>query len=90
MPTDEATTTPRQRRPRPLRVTQGRRPCDVAKARLREMGKTQLWLAGQVGYTPQTVNVYLNGKKLFVYNPDLTRRMCRALKITLDDLYRAY
>ena len=74
-------------RPMPLRVNQGRRTCDVAKERLREMGHTQAWLAKQVGYTPQTVNAYLNGKKRFVYNPDLTRKMCRVLKLTLDDLF---
>jgi len=87
MPTTTEASATKKERPRPLRVAQGKRPCDVAKDRLKQMGKTQLWLAQQMGYTPQTVNVYLNGKRGLAYNPFFTRRLCRALKITTDDLF---
>lgn len=78
---------PNTTRPRPIPVM-GKRPCDIAQERLNQMGKTQIWLAEQTGYTPKTINVYLRGKKYFVYNPDLTRKVCRALQIPIEQLYK--
>ena len=74
-------------KPAPAPQGIGKLPGQIVKERLRAMGKTQKWLAFQCGYTETTVNSYLNGRQQLLSNLSITRKFCRFLKLTLDDLY---
>jgi transcriptional regulator with XRE-family HTH domain len=73
--------------PAPLPQGIGKRPGQVAKERLKQMNRTQKWLADQTGYDLKTISVYLNGHQAMLPNLVITQRICRFLKLSLNELY---
>ena len=73
----------RQRQRRPENKELG----DLMRTRLRELGKNQSWLAGQIGVTRATVSLYAQGKN--IPKRELLGRLYSALDVpyqTLDEL----
>jgi len=71
----------RQQRPENQRLS------DLILSRLKELGKTQGWLAGQLEITPASVSYYTNGQK--IPGEKRLKMLFEALEVpyqTLDDL----
>ena len=59
----------------------------LIKTRLKELGKNQSWLAGEIGITKQAVSLYVQG--MSVPTDDLLEQLFSSLEVsykTLDDL----
>jgi transcriptional regulator with XRE-family HTH domain len=51
---------------------------------------TQAQIAEQLGIRPQTVSNWEKGVSILSLNPDQTLKLCRLLKVTLEELARAF
>ena len=57
------------------------------KRRLRELGKTQTWLAKEMGVHPNTINRYARDKEILFPDDIRTHALCRILGIDLNFFY---
>ncbi len=54
--------------------------------RLKELGKTQRWLAGEMKMSEQSISNYVNRKIILCRDDSKTQRLIRILGISIDYL----